>query len=136
MFTENYRVVFEVFSKRHYIKEFEKKYKSQWLETRKVIVVQLSHVDSSVSSGRTNPPIHRTPDNKSWIIKHEFAVAGRKESPKSSGNRLIAHVDHELKTVRVLFVFHKNHVMGNSETAFWRKVIKENYPELARLFSL
>ena len=37
MFTDNYRVLFEDYSERHYIKAFKKDYGNQWLITRKAL---------------------------------------------------------------------------------------------------
>lgn len=134
MSTENYRVIFEPFTQRHYIKDYERKYKSQWLQTRKAIVAQLSHVDLLVGSGRASPPIHRSNDNTQWIIKHQFAVAGRKESPKASGNRLIAYVDHNNRTVKILYIYQKNNIPSKNETTHWHGIINEFYPEIAEIF--
>ena len=137
MFTDNYRVLFEDYSERRYIKVFKKDYGNQWLITRKALVAQLAHIDQLVLNGRTNPPIHRTVDNKKWIIKHEFAIAGRKQSAKSSGNRVIAYVNHNEHTVRILLLYHKNHLgKATNETDTWRGIIKQKFKDLLAEFSL
>lgn len=137
MFTNNYRVLFENYSERHYTKKFKKDYGNQWLVTRKALVAQLSHIDQLVLNGRTNPPIHRTEDNKEWIVKHEFAVAGRKQSAKSSGNRAILYVNHNERVVRVLLLYHKNHLgKDTNETAIWQNIVKQEFKDLLAVFNL
>lgn len=136
MFTDNYRVLFEDYSERHYAKAFKKNYGNQWLVTRKALVAQFAHIDQLVLNGRTNPPIHRTGDNKEWIIKHEFVVAGRKQSTKDSGNRVILYVNHNDRTVRVLLLYHKGYLgKSASETATWRGIIKQEFKDLLTRFS-
>lgn len=137
MSTDNYRVLFEDYAERHYVKAFKKDYGSQWIVTRKALVAQLAHIDQLVLNGRTNPPIHRTYDNSEWIVKHEFAIAGRKQSTKSSGNRIILHVNHNERTVRVLLLYHKDH-LGKSanETNTWRSIIKHEFNDLLTEFNL
>ncbi|MEX2090859.1 MAG: hypothetical protein WD989_01850, partial [Candidatus Paceibacterota bacterium] len=63
------------------------------------------------------------------ICKMEFRVAKTQESRKSSGNRCIIAVNKETCTVHVLLVYHKNDLSGQNETAEWKKLIKNNYPE-------
>lgn len=88
-----------------------------------------------INSGRTNPPIHRTDDNMQWVIKHEFVVAGLKESKKTSGRRIIAYVNDDQRVVNVLLVYHKDHVdKKSSETAWWERVIKGEYKVLLKDF--
>ena len=136
MFTNNYRVLFEKYSERHYIKAFKKGYGNQWLVTQKALA-QLAHIDQLILNGRTNPPIHRTEDNKKWIVKHEFAIAGRKQSAKSSGNRVILYVNHNERTVRVLLLYHKDHLGKTAnETAAWRNIVKQEFKDLLAEFSL
>lgn len=132
----SYRVVFEEYTKRHYIKEFEKEFKNAWFTTRKAIVGQLRNVDMLRDSGRLrNPPIHFSPDRKEWILKHEFAIAGLHESPHGSGRRLIAYVNDIERVVRVLLIYHKKHISSSSETSWWEQTIKAEYPALLKNFS-
>ena len=46
-----YKVVFEDFTKRHFIKNFEKKYKSQWNKTQDDIIFVCEHIEN-ISSGQ------------------------------------------------------------------------------------
>ncbi len=134
--SDGYRVIFEEYTKRHYVKDFEKKYKGSWLTTRKALVSEFYNIDMLIDSGRTNPPIHRTSDNSQWIIKHEFIIAGLKESRKTSGRRIIAYVDNANQVVRILLIYHKDHVDKKaSETAWWERTIKGEYKTLLEGFS-
>ncbi len=120
-----YQVAFEDFAEKHYIKDYEKRYKGAWLTTRRAIFDQLRNIDMLRDSGRLrNPPIHMSEDRKKWVLKHEFAIAGLHESPHGSGRRLIAIVDETVRTVRVVLVYDKGHVQGGNETVWWEKMIK------------
>lgn len=130
MFTESYRVLFEQYADRHFIKDFQKNHKTNWDKTRKAIVAQLANIDLLFKAGRIPPPIYQSQDRTKEIYKHSFAIAGRKESPKSSGNRVILFVDHDLKTVRILIVYSKNHVGPPNETAKWQKMAKDQYTDI------
>lgn len=133
---DGYRVIFEDYANRHYIKDFEKKYKGAWLTTRKALVSEFRNIDMLINSGRTNPPIHRTDDNSQWIVKHEFIVAGLKESKKTSGRRIIAYVNDAERVVRILMVYQKDHADKKAgETAWWERTIKEAYGDLLKDFS-
>ncbi len=129
-----FRVVVEPFAEKHYIKDFQKKYKSQWLSTRKAIVAQFNNIDLLLESGRLTPPILNSPD-KCAIHKHSFRVAGTNQSAKSSGNRIILFVDYKLRTVHVLLVYNKNHIGPPNETAKWEQVTKSQYPDYYARFT-
>lgn len=129
--SDGYRVLFEDYTKRHYIKDFEKDYKGAWLITKKAIESQFRNIDMLIDSGKTKPPVHRTPDNSQWIVKHEFVIAGRKESKKDGGRRAIVYVHDPEKTVRVLLVYNKDHVDKKAgETAWWERTIRNEYKSL------
>ena len=131
MSTENYRVLFESYSENHFIKDFQKKYRKNWLVTRTALVKEFARVDQLVLNGRTNPPIHQTDDRREWILKHEFAIAGLRESRKSSGRRIIAYVNHDQKVVRILLVYHKDQLGKKSnETGEWERVVKAEFKTL------
>jgi hypothetical protein len=135
--SDGYRVIFEDYANRHYIKDFEKKYSGAWLTTRKALVSEFRNIDMLINSGRTNPPIHRTSDNTQWIVKSEFVIAGLKESKRSSGRRVIVYVNDTQRTVHILLVYHKDHADKKSgETAWWKRIIKEEYKELLKDFHL
>lgn len=129
-----FRVVFESYAERHFIKDFQKKYKSNWITTRKALVAQYNNVDLLLKSGRLTSPIHESQDKAYAIHKHDFAVAGMKQSARSSGNRAIIHIDYKLRTVHVLLVYSKNQISSPNETAKWQTVVKKEFPEFYSRF--
>ncbi len=133
--SDGYRVFFEAYTKRHYIRDFEKEYKGAWLITRKALIDQFRNIDMLINSGKTKPPIHRTDDNIQWIVKHEFVIAGRRESKKEGGRRAIVYVNDAEKIVKVLLVYNKDHIDKKaSETAWWERTIKGEYKSLLKDF--
>lgn len=133
---DGYRVYLEEYTKHHFIKELERKYKNSWLVTRKALVSEFRNIDMLINSGRTNPPIHRTSDNSQWIVKHEFIIAGLKENKKTSGRRIIAHVNNNDRVIRVLLVYCKDNLDKKAgETAWWERTIKDEYKTLLEDFS-
>ena len=66
--------------------------------------------------------------------KHSFAIAGMKQSAKSSGNRLILYIDYKLRTVSILLLYGKNRIGSPNETAKWRAVIEKQYSEIIENF--
>lgn len=132
-FSGGYRVLFEDYTKRHFVKDFEKKYKGAWLTTRKAIVAQLRNVDMLIGSRRIPSPIHFSTDRKEYLIKHDFAIAGLHESPRGSGRRIIAYVNELEKVVRILLIYHKTHVPKNlGETVWWETTVKNEFRELLK----
>ncbi len=67
------------------------------------------------------------------ICKTEFKIAGTDVSRHSSGNRCIVAVHKETATVFVLLVYHKNDIGSGNETATWKNIIPENYPEYKQI---
>ena len=133
METLNYRVKFSEFSQRHYIKKFAKKYKANWSKTQIDIVDICQRINNLLASGRQQAKlIKATEDQK--LIKLEFAVEGTRKSPKSSGCRAILWVDETQYQVTVLMVYSKNDVVGNHETAWWQKTIKNHFTEISEIF--
>ncbi len=70
------------------------------------------------------------------LVKLDFAVEGTRVSPKSAGNRCILVVDEDIRSVRVLMIYSKNDISEPNETAKWKAVIKAEFPEIGRSFSL
>ena len=67
------------------------------------------------------------------FYKTEFKISGTQESRHGSGNRCIVAKHKDTNKVCVLLVYHKNDLGGGNETANWKNVIKENYPEYGNL---
>lgn len=124
----NYSVVLGAYAKRHYVSKFKKKYKSAWDVTWEAIVEEFRRIDSLFETSIAEV-IVAAGDIK--ICKTEFRVAKTQESRRGSGNRCIVAVHEDTCTVRVLLVYHKNYLGGRNETAEWKGIIRDNYPEYA-----
>ena len=133
MAQHKYNVVFEEYTKRHFIKNFEKKYKSKWNKTQDDIIFVCEHIENMLFTKRAD--LISIAEN-SRLVKLDFAIFGLKVSPKSSGNRCILFLDDDIKLVKVLLVYCKNDISTNNETQAWKNIIKSQYPELAGIFNL
>ena len=133
MAQHKYNVVFEEYTKRHFIKNFEKKYKSKWNKTQDDIIFVCEHIENMLLTKRAD--LISVAEN-SRLVKLDFTIFGLKVSPKSSGNRCILFLDDEIKIVKVLLVYSKNDISTNNETQAWKNIIKSQYPELAGIFNL
>jgi hypothetical protein len=127
---EHYTVTIEKFAERHFIKSFDKKYGGAWEMTLRAVVAELERIDMFLQKDKATPI---TVCGDEALIKTEFKIAGSKESAKSSGNRCIVYVDHGKKIVRMLLVYGKTDLPPRNETAQWRKIVKEQFPELVHL---
>ncbi len=133
METSNYGVEFEEFTVRHYIKNFEKKYRSNWYKTQEDIVEICKRIDTVLLLNRADL-INENGSHK--LVKLDFAIEGTKMSPKSSGNRCILHIDEELHIVRVLLLYSKNDISEPNETVKWKTIVKEQFNDISKIFSL
>lgn len=129
--TINYSVKVEAFAERHFIKSFQKKYKILWEVTLRAIIAELERVDTLLLTDRAET-ICDVDGVK--IIKTKFKVAKTKTSAKTSGNRCIVAWREDKQSVSVLLVYGKINLGGANETAKWKKIIKDNYPEYKHLF--
>lgn len=128
--TENYSVTIEQFAQRHYMKNFEKKYQRAWDVTLRALIAQFERVDMLSQKDVAEIITDQHPFK---VIKSNFSVAGTRKSPKGSGNRCIAIVNEERRQVSIVLVYHKNDLGNGGETARWKTIVKENYPEYKRL---
>lgn len=126
----NFSVQIEDFAKRHFINSFEKKYKNKWDLTLLYVTQELERIDNLLLTSRAETI---TDSQNIKIIKTQFRVVSTKESAKTSGNRCIVAWNTEKQTVSVLLVYGKTDLSGKNETAEWKKIIKENYPEYSNL---
>jgi hypothetical protein len=129
----NYRVQFEPFTERHYIKRFQKEYKDKWVATERTIIAICERIDNMLQYSRADL-ISISGCYK--LVKLDFAVEGTRMSPKASGNRCILLVDEDTRVVKILLVYSKNEIPSPNETQRWKSIIKDEYGEIARLFSL
>ena len=124
----NYSVLVQPYAERHFIKNFKKKYKGAWDITWKAICQGFQRFDSLLETSVAEIITDR---GNIRIAKTEFRVHGTKESKKSSGNRCIVAIHGDTSSVNVLLVYHKNDLGCGNETARWKQIIKENYPDYA-----
>ena len=122
----NYSVTIDSFTERHFIKSFEKKYKQAWDVALIAITDQFERIDNLLNTPRAEI-ISSFESIK--IIKTEFRIPTTKESAKTSGNRCIIAVDEKIKHVSILLVYCKTDIEGSNETAWWKRIIKVQYPE-------
>lgn len=127
----NYSVQIEKFAERHFIKSFEKKYKTHWDITLRAITAELERIDMLLLTDRAET-ICDVDGVK--IIKTKFRVFGTKESAKTSGNRCITAWHKERQFVSLLLVYGKTDLSDHNETAEWQRIIKNNYSEYKHLF--
>jgi hypothetical protein len=129
----NYRVQFEPFTERHYVKKFRKEYRDKWLATERTIVAVCERIDNMLQYHRAD--LIAIFDCYK-LVKLDFAVEGTRISPKASGNRCILFVDEDARVVKILLVYSKNEISSPNETQKWKSMIKDAYGEIARFFSL
>jgi len=125
-----YSVVTQPFAERHYLKNFKKKYKKAWDTTWCAIHEELQRFDALLNTTIAEVIIK---GSNVRIAKTEFKIAGTNESRKSSGNRCIVAIHKDISSVKVLLVYHKNDLGDGNETAKWKQIIKNNYPDYCEL---
>jgi hypothetical protein len=126
-----FNVDFTEFAATHYIKVFARRHGKAWEVTQRAIAASLQRVDSLLGTNKLEP-IHKK--DACIIAKFDFAVAGRKESAKASGNRAIVFIDNELRLVKVLLVYSKNEISSPNETQKWQSIIKTNHSDIWNQF--
>lgn len=114
------------FAKTHFIKRFEKKYKSHWEITLRAIIQELERVDNLLLTSRAETICD---SGEVKIIKTQFAVAKSRESAKTSGNRCIVAWHPDKQLVAILLLYGKTDLGSANETAEWKKIVKNNYPQ-------
>lgn len=133
MEAQNYSVNFDEFCDRHFVKTFSKKYKSAWNKTQEDIFEVCRRIDNMLEYKRAD--LIASVDQYK-LVKLDFAVEGTKVSPKASGNRCILIVDEDFRSVQVLLIYSKNDISEPNETVKWKKMVKENFPDYGKIFSL
>lgn len=131
MFT-SYTVVVEKYAERHYISKFKKKHRSAWDITWSAMEEQFKRIESLIGFNNIVEIITDTGDIK--LCKTEFRIAGPGKSRHASGNRCIIAVRKSTAVVHVLLVYSKGDIGGSNETATWKRIIKDTYPEYKDLF--
>jgi len=119
----NYRVQFEPFAERHYVKKFKRAYKDKWSATERTIIAVCERIDNMLQYDRAGL-ISTSGCYK--LVKLDFAVEGTRMSPKASGNRCILFIDEDTRAVKILLVYSKNEISPPNETQKWRSIKKMN----------
>ena len=128
-----YKVIFEDYTNRHFVKNFRRKYRSKWDRTEESIIFVCEHIQNMLQTNRADLISTR---GNFRLVKLDFAIFGLKISPKSSGNRCILLLDDETGVVRVLLVYSKNDITTVNETQEWKRIIKNQYKEVGEIFGL
>ena len=126
-----YLVLVKTFAERHYLKNFEKKYKKAWEMTFRAVCEEFQRFDALLETSIAEVIMEK---ENVRIVKTEFRIAGSNESRKSSGNRMIMAVHSDSSIVNLLLIYHKNDLGGGRETEKWQQMIKQNYPEYRGMF--
>ncbi|MBU4348048.1 hypothetical protein KJ671_00895 [Patescibacteria group bacterium] len=121
-----YSVIFEKFTERHFIKTFEKKYRSAWELTLEILTREFQSFDVLFDKSIAEKI---TKGLEIQICKTEFKIAGVNISRHGSGNRCIVALNKKTNIIHVLLVYSKNNIKSRNETAEWRSIVKKNYPE-------
>jgi len=129
---QDYAVVIEKFAERHFIKNFRRKYKMAWDATERALLQEFRVFEVLFKKSIAETITDREGIK---ICKTEFKISGSRESRHGSGNRCIVAVHKDKNLLRVLLVYHKNDLGNGNETATWRQIIKENYPEYRNILS-
>ena len=127
----NYDVTIESFAERHYIRTFAKKYKRAWDFTLSALIREFQSFNVILEKTIAEEITDKNADVV--ICKTEFKISGIQESRHASGNRCIVALHKNTNKICVLLVYHKNDLGGGNETANWKKVIKENYPDYSSI---
>lgn len=122
----NYSVTSENYTKKHYIKKFQKKYKGVWEITWEGIKEELKRFDQLTGTTIAEEITHL---DDIFIFKTEFRIAKSKCSRKKSGNRCILAVNKKMKKINILLVYNKNDIGSKNETAKWKDIVRKNYKE-------
>lgn len=131
MSTNNYEVFIEPFADRHYIKTFAKKYKKAWDLTLTALIHEFQSFDVILKKTIAEEITNRSADIV--ICKVEFKISNMQESRHGSGNRCIVAKHTKTNRIYVLLVYNKKDLGDGNETANWKSIIKNNYPEYASL---
>ena len=130
---KKYRVEFDVFTERHFGKKFKKKYRNRWSETKNDIIWFCERIEKTINTNRMRVI---SSQGQYRLVKMYFTILGTKLSPKAAGNRCILVVDDEKKLVRVLLIYSKGDLRSGNETAEWKMIVKDQFPELGEKFRL
>ena len=117
------RVAFSEFAKRHFLKNFEKKYRGrQWEVTVESILEDIGRIKMQGNKLEMTQQVDELwyKDGR-WIFKYDFAVAQTRKSAKSSGNRCVVFLDSNCNEAEILVIYHKDDLPKNMGEQAWIK---------------
>lgn len=116
---KDFNVIFSDYAKKHFCKDFLKKYHSKkWRKTEDSIKESLRLVAGFVGR-ETLDKIQYNDEEKVGLFKFDFAVAGERQSPKKSGNRLFFFLDNSEHEIEILLVYGKTHLPKRDKETVW-----------------
>ena len=127
------RVEFSDYSKKHFLKHFEKTYKGrQWQFTVDSIVEDIGRIKIRGYSLQFSQQVDELWHKGScWIFKYDFAVANTRKSAKTSGNRCIVFMDVSTNYAQILVIYHKTDLPKNLGEQQWiTKLLQSEFPHL------
>jgi len=133
MEASDYNCEFDEFTERHYVKKLAKRHEHYWDKTQNDIIDICKRIDKTLEYSRADP-ISSAGQYK--LVKLDFSIEGSGVSPKNSGHRCILVVDEMLRSVRILLVYSKHEIGSPNETAKWKNVVRDNFPDIKAIFSL
>ena len=126
------RVLFSDYSKKHFLKKFEKKYHGrQWDLTEKSICQDLARLRMKDNITQQTQQIDELFHQRDyWIAKYDFRIAGTKQSTKNSGNRCIVFIDNLKNLCEILTIYNKPDLPKNkSETQYIETVLRTEFQD-------
>lgn len=129
---ELFRVSYTSYSKRHYLKDFKKKYKGkQWDFTERSFIQDLMRLRMENNTTQSSSQIDELKYNEhEYIAKYDFKIAQTNESTKSSGNRCVLYINNKKNTIDILLIYNKTHLPKNKdETKFIMNEIEANFKD-------
>lgn len=121
------------YAERHFRKAFRKKYKGRiWFVTEDSIMRDLAHIGSVTNDLQRSQQVDELwHEGDLWVFKYDFRVAKTGVSAKASGNRAVAVLNSEEKTIEIVMIYGKTDLPKNmGETQYIKQVMNEVYPEI------
>lgn len=127
---ELFSVTYTNYSKRHHLKDFQKKYKGkQWDFTERSFMQDLMRLRMENNTTQSSNQIDELKYNKhEYLVKYDFKIALTNESTKSSGNRCVLYISDEKNTIEILLIYNKTYLPKNKdETKYIMDEIEANF---------
>lgn len=129
-FKNEFRVGYNDFARRHFLKMFEKKYGGKiWKLTERAYIIDLARLGLENSPTQFSQQIDELwREGNKWIFKYDFRIFGTKVSAKASGNRIVGVLDTEKGEIEVFLIYSKTDLPKNmAETEYIKEIYKNIY---------